>query len=129
MAYRDDLMSALKAAVPGLARLSALIVAVVLVAGCSGATDGQSQANGAEGERKVYIDPDTGEIVPRPDKSDSKRPRAERNASDTSPDEAVVPGPNGSQMIIHEPGNRPYLEAERSADGSVEIHHGETDQK
>lgn len=101
--------------------LCGITLLVCLSIACSAETPQQE----ASGEAlKVYIDPETGNIVPAPPPDKAQPPKAEQR---TGPDEPprVVPGPGGSEIVIHERSDWPHLKAEKSPDGDIETRHQE----
>lgn len=97
-----------------------LIVGATVLTACGGQAEAPSAAP-ASAERKIYIDPETGERLSEPPLSDEPAPASQTSRSDREPE--IIEREDGSKMIIHQPDDWPELKARKSPDGSISIEH------
>lgn len=104
-----------------------LIVGAAALSACGGQAEAPASAASESAERKIYIDPETGERLSEPPLSDEPAPASQTSRSDREPE--IIEREDGSKMIIHQPDDWPELKARKSPDGSISIEHPAGDQQ
>ncbi|MDT0635325.1 hypothetical protein [Spectribacter hydrogenoxidans] len=100
-----------------------LLAAAIALLACGGQTEAPAPAKPESGsaERKIYIDPETGERLSEPPESEQPSSADRTSGSKRSPE--IIEREDGSSILIHEPEDWPELKARKQPDGSVVIEH------
>lgn len=101
--------------------LPATTIALLACGGQAG-TPAPAEPDTGAAERKIYIDPETGERLPGPPPSEQPKPASQTSETQRQPE--IIQREDGSTAIIHRPEDWPELKAEKQPDGSLSIGHG-----
>lgn len=100
-----------------------LLATTIALLACGGQAEAPAPTNAESGsaERKIYIDPETGERLPGPPPSENPQPANQTTGNQQEPE--IIQREDGSTAIIHRREDWPELKAERKPDGSLSIEH------